>query len=103
MGKEALADIVAGNVTGPVYLSLWTEQKRGGSGKFMLNELRNRNKTKAQAEEIKEWVMRNSGIELTRALAAMHVQRGLSFLSHFPNADLPLWQYLSFKILSRNK
>jgi len=29
MGKESLSDIIEGNVTGPVYFSLWSEQKQG--------------------------------------------------------------------------
>jgi hypothetical protein len=49
MGKEALADIVDGNVTGPVYFSRWTEKRQGKTEKFMLADLRNKNKTKEQA------------------------------------------------------
>jgi hypothetical protein len=47
--------------------------------------------------------MKNSGIELTFALAGMHIQRGVAFLDLLPQSDKPLWQYLGYKILSRNK
>jgi len=69
----------------------------------MLNELRNKNKTKEQAKEIQEWVMKNSGIELTFALAAMHIQRGIDFLDVLPSCDKNLWKYLGHLILSRKK
>lgn len=46
MGKENLADIIEGNVTGPVFFSVLSESKHGKTSKYMLNELRSKNKTK---------------------------------------------------------
>lgn len=50
MGKENLADIREGNVTGPVYFSLLAEEKEVKTSSFMMNQLREKNKTKDQAE-----------------------------------------------------
>lgn len=43
----------------------------------MLSQLKEKHKTKAEAEQIKKWVFANSGIELTFALADLHIQKGL--------------------------
>ena len=50
MGKENLADIREGNVTGPIYFSLLAEEKEGKTSSFMMNQLREKNKMKDQAE-----------------------------------------------------
>jgi hypothetical protein len=42
-----------------------------------MSELRNKNKTKEEAEKIKKWAQDNCGIELTFALADLHIKRGL--------------------------
>lgn len=53
MGKESLADIVEGNVTGPVYFSLLSEQKEGKSSNYNLKDLKTKKKSKNDAMRIK--------------------------------------------------
>ncbi len=69
----------------------------------MMNQLREKNKTKDQAEQIKKWVFANPGIELTFALADLHIKKGLSYLKLFPKNNEEAWKYLGYKILTRNK
>jgi len=46
MGKEGLADIIEGNVTAPVYFSLWTDKKQGKIDSKIMNSLKTVKKTK---------------------------------------------------------
>lgn len=88
MGKENLADIAEGNITGPVYFSLHSESLRGKQESYIISELRSKKKSKEKREEIQKWVMANHGIEMTFALADLHIKRGLDSLKVLPNQNL---------------
>jgi geranylgeranyl pyrophosphate synthase len=53
----------------------------------MMNQLREKHKSKEKAEEIKKWVLTNPGIELTFALADLHIKHGLDYLKAFPKSN----------------
>lgn len=88
MGKENLADIAEGNITGPVYFSLLSESLRGKQASYIISELRSKKKFKEKREDIQKWVLANSGVELTFALADLHIERGLDNLKSLPNNNL---------------
>lgn len=88
MGKENLADIAEGNITGPVYFSLLSESLKEKQESYVISELRSKKKSKEKKEEIQKWVMANNGIEMTFALADLHIQRGLDSLKTLPNQNL---------------
>lgn len=76
MGKEEVADIRQGNVTAPVYFTLYHEKKDKPISE-RIKELKRKNKTKEEALEIKRWVHEGKGIELSYLLAVKHIESGM--------------------------
>jgi geranylgeranyl pyrophosphate synthase len=104
MGKEAMADLLQGNVTAPVYLSYRFGGDLRASGEGVTLELLNRREKSAQeAAMVRQWVEAGVGIELTYVLAAMHVREGIRHLTEFGlgGTQLLAWRSLGHKLITR--
>ncbi|KRX04052.1 Terpenoid synthase [Pseudocohnilembus persalinus] len=106
LGKQNLADVREGNITGPILFML--QDNLGNQDfKYILNLIKKENISDQDVNHIDKLIKQSLGIEKTTYLALIHIKRALQFLDQLggslDNQSYQGLRSIALKIIKRKK